>query len=150
MTNTDALMAAIGSWTGTMRLRMMPTDNYTESAATALVSKTAGAYVTIPYTWSHDQVAQNGLLLIGRAMRHRGVQAVWADSWHAAPEWMNFAAADTDAHLLLQGSYPAMEGLDWGWNIRIEAGDDTLRIAMDNIVPGHDPYQVVEMELHRS
>ena len=47
--------------------------------------------------------------------------------------------------LQLRGSYPAESGPDWGWHIHVRPQDAV--ITMHNLVPGYDPYQVVELTL---
>lgn len=168
-----------GTWQGHNRMRIMPTDEYQESVSAATVAVTAKDFVTIEYTWQHDGQPQNGLLLLGsgpatageapgeestageappsdepsgtEAPSETGATAVWVDSFHSGPEWMTFAGTiDDDGVVRLTGSYPAPEGPDWGWQIHIEPGDGNGgRITMHNLVPGFDPYQVVEATYRR-
>ena len=52
--------------------------------------------------------------------------------------------------LRLNGSYAAPTGPDWGWQIHSHPGEGKGgRIPMHNVVPGEDPYQVVELVLER-
>ena len=41
----------LGTWHGQNRLRLMPTDEYKGSAATATVKVTAAHFASIAYTW---------------------------------------------------------------------------------------------------
>ena len=151
----------------------MPTDEYQESVSAATVAVTAKDFVTIEYTWQHEGQPQNGLLLgsgpaageaageapgtttgevpPSEAPSGAGATAVWVDSFHSGPEWMTFGGTiDDDGVVRLTGSYPAPEGPDWGWQIHIEPGDGNGgRITMHNLVPGYDPYQVVEATYRR-
>ncbi|WP_412542807.1 hypothetical protein R8Z50_10070 [Longispora sp. K20-0274] len=61
----ERLAPFVGDWQGVNRLRLMPTDEYRESPATATVSVTAGEFVTVAYTWVEDGKPQNGLMLLG-------------------------------------------------------------------------------------
>lgn len=148
MTIADHLAPVLGSWQGTNRLRLMPTDDYQSSSATATVGVTAQRFVSIAYTWFDGDAPQDGLLLIGGDATADGATAVWVDSWHTGPTWMTFSGGlDDSGDLLLRGSYPAPPGPDWGWNIHVRARDGV--VTMDNVMPGEAPYQVVELTLRR-
>ncbi|MGH8776265.1 MAG: DUF1579 family protein [Jiangellaceae bacterium] len=136
----------LGSWQGVNRLRMLPTDEYQESAAGATVSITAQDFVTIAYVWADGDTPQNGLLLLASSSDPDGVTAVWVDSWHSAPTWMTLAGnIGDDSVIRLTGSYAAPPGPDWGWQIHIDSGGgDGGRVTMHNVMPGRAAYQVVE------
>jgi hypothetical protein len=140
----------LGSWQGENRFRLMPTDEYRTSAATATVSVTATHFVSIAYTWSDGQSPQEGLLLLaGGGSEAEPATAVWVDSWHTGRELMQFSGTvGDDGVLRLSGSYPAPTGPDWGWYIHLHPGTGG-RVTMHNAVPGRDPYQVVELALER-
>lgn len=146
MSVVEHLAPLVGSWHGTNLLRLMATDDYQSSAATATVSVTAHRFVSIAYTWSDGDAAQDGLILLGGSPD--AATAVWVDSWHTGPTWMSFSGAVGDGdELRLLGSYPAESGPDWGWQIHVRPRDAVL--TMHNVVPGSDPYQVVELALGR-
>ncbi|WP_421733913.1 DUF1579 family protein [Cellulomonas sp.] len=146
MSIVDHLTPLFGTWRGTNRLRLMPTDDYQASLATATIGVTAARFVSITYTWADGDAAQDGLLLIGGDATTDGCQAVWVDSWHTGPTWMSFSGGvGDDGELRLLGTYPAESGPDWGWNIHVRPQDAT--ITMHNVVPGNAPYQVVELAL---
>jgi len=142
MSVVDHLAPLLGRWQGTNRLRLMPTDEYQPSAATATVAVSAARFVSIAYTWSDGDTPQDGFLLLGGDTD--AASGVWVDSWHTGPTWMTFAGEIGD-ELRLRGSYPAESGPDWGWHIHVRPQDAT--ITMHNVVPGHEPYQVVELAL---
>ena len=147
MTVVDYLAPMLGDWRGTNRLRLMPTDEYQPSTATATVGVTAARFVTIAYTWSDGDASQDGLLLVGGSPD--AAEAVWVDSWHTGPSWMSFSGGvGEDGELRLLGSYAAPTGPDWGWHIHLRPQDAVL--TMHNVVPGSDPYQVVELALERT
>ena len=147
MTVVDYLGPMLGDWRGTNRLRLMPTDEYQASTATATVGVTAARFVTIAYTWSDGDAPQDGLLLVGGSPE--SAEAVWVDSWHTGPSWMTFSGGvGEDGELRLLGSYAAPTGPDWGWHIHLRPQDAVL--TMHNVVPGSDPYQVVELALERT
>ena len=146
MSVVDHLTPMLGRWQGTNRFRLMPTDEYTSSIATATVAVTAVRFVSIAYTWSDGDTPHDGLLLLGGEADADGASAVWVDSFHTGPTWMTFAGGTgADDELQLRGSYPAESGPDWGWHIHLRPQDAV--ITMHNLVPGYDPYQVVELAL---
>jgi hypothetical protein len=101
-----ALAGVTGTWTGTNLQRLMPTDQYAESAATATVRAVAGDnFVSLAYTWSHGDDPQDGLLLIGDGPAPGQAVATWVDSWLQCPEWMVLRGAVDDAGAVhLQGA----------------------------------------------
>lgn len=141
----------LGSWQGVNRMRMLPTDDYQESIARATVSVAAKEFVTIAYSWADGDEPQNGLLLLGSTSDPEGVAAVWVDSWHSAPTWMNLSGdIGDDGVIRLTGSYAAPPGPDWGWQIDIDpGGGNGGRITMHNVMPGEAAYQVVETVFDR-
>lgn len=144
MSVVDHLTPLLGRWQGTNRFRLMPTDDYQTSTATATIGVTAARFVSVAYTWSDGDAPQDGLLLLGGDADD--AQAVWVDSFHTGPTWMTFSGeVGDDGEVLLRGSYPAESGPDWGWHIHVRPHDTT--ITMHNLVPGYDPYQVVELAL---
>lgn len=148
----DRLAPVIGVWKGVNRLRLLPTDHYRDSDATATVSITAREYVTVAYTWSEGDEPQNGLLLVSSPDAESDrAEAVWVDSWHCAPAWLALSGAvGEDGVVRLLGSYAAPPGPDWGWEIHIDPGDGSGgRITMHNQVPGEKSYQVVDLALER-
>lgn len=142
----ECLAPLVGQWQGVHRQRLLPTDEFVASAATASVTVTAREYVSLAYTWSDGDAPQEGLLLLSGGAGEEGVSAVWLDSWHASPAWMLFSGTvGDDAVVRLSGSYAAPEGPDWGWQIVVaphEGGG--IRMTMLNLVPGYDPYVAVE------
>ncbi|MDF9750331.1 DUF1579 family protein [Arthrobacter sp. ES3-54] len=142
----------LGTWQGQNRSRIMPTDDYRDSAATAAVQVTAAYFASLAYTWSDGESPQEGLLLVaGGASDAEPAAAVWVDSWHTGKALMQFSGTvDGDGVLRLNGSYAAPTGPDWGWQIHIHPGEGQGgRITMHNVVPAEDPYQVVELVLER-
>ena len=149
MSLVEFIQPITGSWVGINRLRLMPDDDYTESAGTATIRIVASNYAVIEYTWFDGEAPQTGLMLIQGSLD--SLSCVWVDSWHSSQEWMSLAGSQEDGVLVLKGSYPAESGPDWGWHIHVEYADDAhARLSMHNVVPGHDPYQVVELALERS
>ncbi|MET4223423.1 DUF1579 family protein [Oerskovia enterophila] len=142
----ECLAPVLGQWQGVHRQRLLPTDEFVASDATASVTVTAREYVSLAYTWSDGDAPQEGLLLLSGGSGPEGVSAVWLDSWHSSPAWMLFAGTvGEDGVVRLTGSYAAPEGPDWGWQIfvaPVEGGGG--RMTMLNLVPGEAPYEAVE------
>lgn len=142
----ECLAPFVGQWQGIHRQRILPTDEFVASDATASVTVTAREYVSLAYTWSDGDAPQEGLLLLSGGDGPEGVAAVWLDSFHASPTWMLFAGTvGEDGVVRLTGSYAAPEGPDWGWQILVaprEGGGG--RMTMLNLVPGEEPYEAVD------
>ena len=129
-----ALAEHAGAWTGTNQFRLMPTDPFQDSPATAQVSIAArGNLTTIAYTWSHpDDGPQEGLLVVAPSDEPNAVVAMWGDSWHQSPAPRVLDGTFDGARVVARYEY----GDDWWWQITIDATiPDALSIQMDNIVP---------------
>jgi hypothetical protein len=140
-TMVETLGPLLGVWTGTNRLRLLPTDEFTESAATATVSVAARNFVTVAYTWSDGDKPQDGTMLIGDS------GLVWADSWHTPEAWMEFSR-EPDEGGPDEGGVVRFSGVyekEWGWLIHFEPA--TATITMRNVPPGETPYVAVEIAL---
>src|SRR5262245_19101289 len=92
----ERLAPLVGAWRGMNRLRLLPTDDYRESDATAVVGVAAREFVTIAYTWSEGDEPQNGLLLVSEDPESGAISAVWADLWHSAPAWMTLSGSEAE------------------------------------------------------
>lgn len=143
------LSALEGSWLGTNRLRMMPGDPYVDSAAEVHVTGVAGGHaMAMTYTWADGGRPQDGHLLITNGQAPGTAAAIWLDSWHQSPQWMELGGPIDDAGVVrLDGSY----GQANAWRITVEvAAEDRLKVTMDNVVPEMDlDYRVVEMTCRR-
>lgn len=136
MTIVETLGPLLGVWRGTNRLRLLPTDEFSQSAATATVTVAARRFVTISYSWSDGDKPQDGTMLIGES------GLVWADSWHTPDNWMELTReSDEGGVVRFSGVYEK----EWGWLIHFEPA--TAKITMFNVPPGHPPYDAVEMAL---
>jgi hypothetical protein len=144
-----------GTWQGSNRFRMMPTDDFTESPATAFVTTAAGGHaVVVTYTWEHPQDGpQEGVLLVGSPDEDGpAVAAAWADSWHQQPSILTLPGIQADGRLEVTADY----GGGWRWTIALE-GTDPLLLTMHNVVPDDQatddveagPYPVMLAELNR-
>lgn len=136
MTFVETLEPLLGVWRGTNRLRVMPTEDFRQSAVTATIALAARKFVTVAYTWSESDKAQDGMMLVGE----NGL--VWVDSWHVPEGWMEFPREpDEDGVIRYAGVYEK----EWGWLIHFDPA--AAKITMHNVPPGEKPYLAVEMAL---
>ena len=150
----DSLTGHAGSWTGTNQFRLMPTDDASAAPAAATLSvDDAGTIATLAYTWTHpDDGPQSGHLMVGLGEEPATAQALWGDSWHQKP-----AVRVLRGTVLDDGVHLSCEYFDgWFWHIVLTAPDPaTLRLQMDNTVPGDDgrdgvSYWAMLADLHRT
>ena len=119
MTLSDAFAAATGTWSGSSRFRMMPSDPFSTAPATGTLTLAAGgSLVSFAYTWSHPVDGDQDGLLVAGPDDSGGLVALWADSWHQQPAPMSMTGSiDDDGALLVTGSYAG----EWGWRIALSA-----------------------------
>jgi hypothetical protein len=117
MTIPPALSDLQGRWAGSNRLFFTPTDPVHISETTALISLAAlGKFLTMQYTWAHENQPQEGLLVIGSEPDGSRATAAWIDSFHIDNAMMVFQGSVTpQGGITVKRSYPAPEGPDWGW-----------------------------------
>lgn len=143
----------VGDWTGDNLLRLSwlnPPDYF--SAAELLVSRAARSkFLTFRYTWSHDHVSHEGLLVLGYDEKEQLATASWVDSWHQGARVMFCRGAiDLTGRIDLRGSYEAPPGPDWGWRIVIvQRTDHELQINMYNCSPEGEEELAVEAKYAR-
>jgi len=153
MTTRERLNEAVGEWSGTNRLWLMPDDPARESRIEASIELVAGgAFASIRYTWEDEGRAHDGLLVVRNAPEPGPEDIFWVDSFHTAGGSMTFRGeADPDGRIVAVGSYAAPPGPDWGWRIALKTdADEGLRIVMHNITPDGQEALAVEAELTRS
>jgi hypothetical protein len=150
----EGLAGSFGSWAGTNRLwrSWLPEEErLAESLASATVAPAARhTFARIEYTWSLEGEAHEGVILIGQNPDTGALQAVWTDSWHMGHTLMVCQGTESAGSVVIQGSYAAPPGPDWGWRITIEvAGADSLGMTMHNIAPGGEEDLAVEARFVR-
>jgi len=116
---------------------------YVTTSATLDVAPGPGpSAMSVRYTWQHEGAQQHGVLVIAAGEEAGTAQAVWLDSFHQQPGWMELAGhADDHGRVQVVGTYSG----DWGWRITLDPSDDVPEIVMDNIPPGAEPYPVVHL-----
>lgn len=141
----------MGEWAGVNQMRIMPTDPYRESASRATVTLPGqGQFVLLAYTWTEAGEPRDGVILIGDGTGSNEVTAIWLDSWHQSPQWMNcHGAIDETGVVRVEGTY-GDEPERWGWRIAVDAGNDALRVVMANVPPGVEAYDVVQATYGRA
>jgi hypothetical protein len=144
MNLADHWQPLTGAWSASNAFRMMPEDEYATTSATLDVSPGPGpSALCVRYTWQHEGVAQDGVLVVAAAEPEGAVQAVWLDSFHQQPAWMELAGhVEASGRVQLVGTYG--DGA-WGWRIALDPSDGLPEIVMDNVPPGADPYPVVHL-----
>lgn len=128
----------IGDWSGTNRLWLDPEKSARESETTASVTPAAqGRFLVFRYTWADEGKPQDGELLVSLDVKREALTAAWIDSWHMGDRFMAMTGeASENGGIVVQGSYEAPPGPDWGWRIEIHPqGDDGFELLMVNIWP---------------
>lgn len=139
MNLTELQDTLIGAWAGNNLLRLSwltpPDHNSPSNLSVAQAAK--GKFLTFTYTWSHEDIAQEGLLVLGYDTQQEVVTAAWVDSWHMSSKIMSCQGTiDQQGVIDLRGSYEAPPGPDWGWRIVITAlSGKELQIVMYNCSP---------------
>ena len=149
----DELNSSVGTWTGTNRLQDPSMNVADESPSTAALSLVAGGkFIRMDYTWTYQGAAQDGSLLIGYESGAGVVTAHWVDTWHMGEAVMALrGTAETDGSIMVQGTYTAPPGPDWGWRIDLLPGNGSaLRMVMYNITPDGQEVVAVEADYTRA
>jgi Protein of unknown function (DUF1579) len=144
----------IGFWTGTklLNLSWLPNPEHF-SEATLQATRVAGEnFWEIAYTWSHEDAAQSGILLLGIDPESRAATAAWCDSWHqSACLLFCQGEAENSGRVSVLGSYKAPPDPDWGWRITLDQpNDDALELVMTNIAPDGDETLAVRATFQRA
>ena len=143
----------IGTWTGRNLLRLNPDTSLDffcpSDLSAAPVAK--GKFLSFTYTWNHENVPQEGVLVVGYDNKQNIATAAWVDSWHMSSKVMFCQGVITKHGVIdLRGSYEAPPGPDWGWRIIISAPSATkLQIIMHNCSPDGKEELAVQAEYTR-
>ena len=149
MQHPAPLYALAGLWSGTNKLWFTPDSPVIESASTAQIEPlAAGKFLSLRYTWTYEDVPQEGMLLIGCCTADESATIVFVDSFHMDEGVMVCQGTHTHAGTVdARGSYSVEGGPEWGWRISIEpASNDAFRLAMYNIMP--DGTEMLAVEVH--
>jgi Protein of unknown function (DUF1579) len=129
----------IGNWTGTnlLRLNWLTPPNHLSPTSLTVAPVAKGKFLSFTYDWSHENVAQEGLLVLGHDREDGVVTAAWIDSWHMTSKILTcMGSIDRHGAIDVRGSYAAPPGPDWGWRIVISVqSGGQLQITMYNCSP---------------
>lgn len=128
----------IGTWAGsnTLRLSWLDPQEYHSPGELSVAQTVKGKYLALAYTWSHEDVPHEGLLLIGHDAKNEIANAAWVDSWHASAKPLTLSGAvDGRGAIDLRGTYEVPGHPDWGWRILISTLGADMRIVMYNVSP---------------
>jgi len=153
MSALDELAACSGEWTGTNRLRDPQMNVSDDSPSTAVLTPIlVGTFMRMDYTWSYQDNAQEGSLLIGHDSGSAVASAQWVDTWHMGKSVMScLGTSEVDGSIDVAGTYAAPPGPDWGWRIVLQpSGGSALRLVMYNITPDGAEELAVETDYTRA
>lgn len=139
--------ALIGTWSGENRLHL---DRVTASPSELSATQVAkGTSLLITYTWSHEGVAHEGILVV--AASDPEATAAWLDSWHMHEKVLVCQGTIGREGIDLRGSYEAPPGPDWGWRIVVSLpAPDRLHLTMYNCPPAGQEELAVEAKYGRA
>jgi len=143
-----------GEWTGNnlLRLSWITPPEYISTSHLSVEPAAKGKFLSFRYTWSHENVHHEGLLLVGYDTTQNIATAAWIDSWHMSSKIMFCRGTiDQKGTIDLRGSYEAPPGPDWGWRIIISTPSrNELRIVMYNCTPEGEEDLAVQADYKRS
>ena len=129
----------IGKWTGNnlLRLSTLTPSDFFSSSDLSVAQAAKGKFLIFTYTWNHENVPQEGMLVVGYDKEQNIVTAAWIDFWHMSSKVMFCQGAINKQGIIdLRGSYEAPSGPDWGWRIIITApSENQLQVVMYNCSP---------------
>ncbi|HZH29431.1 MAG TPA: DUF1579 family protein [Pyrinomonadaceae bacterium] len=129
---------SVGNWAGdnTLRLSWMNPQEYRSHSELSVTQAVGGKYLAFAYTWSHEDMPQEGLLLVGYDGKGKVVNAAWVDSWHASEKPLALSGdVDGQGKIDLRGTYEVPNHPEWGWRIVVSAFKEALEIIMYNVSP---------------
>lgn len=144
----------LGEWTGTNLLRLSwltPSDFH--SPSTMKISSVAkGKFLAFTYTWSHENAAHEGYVLVGYDEKQKVATAAWVDSWHQSTKVLSCQGTiDEHGVISLKGFYEAPPGPDWGWRIVLTPkSDKELQLVMINCTPEGEEDLAVQADYERA
>jgi hypothetical protein len=143
----------LGEWAGTnlLRLSWLTPPEFRSDTRMSVNALGRDKFLTFRYTWSHEDTAHEGLLLLGYAAPQAVATAAWVDSWHQSTGILACQGTIAETGVItVQGSYPAPTGPDWGWRIVLTPGaNETWQMTMYNITPEGEEDLAVQADYHR-
>ena len=140
-----------GDWTGSYSLWLRPDSPAQESEIHANIKPVVkNTYYLMTYSWANGEQAHEGLFLLGG--KGKSAAATWGDSFHSAPGTMlcNGELQEGGEKLVLNSSYTAGDGPDWGWRTEfIRRAPNSLLMEAYNITPDGQEALAVRAEMER-
>jgi hypothetical protein len=140
-----------GDWVGSYSLWLQPGAPAEKSKISAIIRPAArGNYFLMTYSWAIGDEAHEGVFLFGG--RGKAATANWGDSFHSVPGTMlcKGELMDGKPKLILNGSYSAGDGPDWGWRTEFTILEqNSLLMVAYNVAPDGTEALAVKAELER-
>ena len=152
MALTDTFKQAAGGWKGSKTVWPGPNADAISSDVWLDARLAArGKFIVFAYDWTVTGEAQQGELGFSLASDGVTAQGWWIDSWHNDNAVMQLAGSATGNHVvMLSGTFPAPDGPDWGWDIKISTKETEMDIVMWVIPPGETGMLGVRYELNKT
>lgn len=127
-----------GLWAGdnVLCLSWMNPPEFHSPSQLTVAQTVRDKFLTFNYSWSHENMMHEGLLLIGYDAKQEVVNASWVDSWHSSAKPLALSGTINEQNAIdLYGTYEVPNHPDWGWRIVINTPEDALQIKMFNVSP---------------
>ncbi|MEP7272346.1 MAG: DUF1579 family protein [Acidobacteriota bacterium] len=139
MIPTEITDKLIGEWEGTNLLRLSwidPPDHYSPTRM-SIAPEGRDKFLTLRYTWSHDDIPQEGVILLCYDEALKVATAAFADSWHMSAKILYCEGSiNEDGVIDFKGFYEAPPDPDWGWRTTISLNSaGKLQMVMHNCSP---------------
>lgn len=137
MSDFDPYSPFFGTWSGRKELHLDPSAEPAISDVSLWAESGAGgAALLIEYDWTYEGDPVGGTLLVV-VDDERAASAGFSDSFHSSSSVMHFKGkCEDDGRIVLNGTYPAGEGPDWGWRIELHPPEgDEMKLVMFNLMP---------------
>ena len=128
-----------GEWKGEnlLRLSWMTPPEHVSPAGLFVIPAAKEKFLSFNYTWIHENIPQEGIILVGFDTQQNLATGAWIDSWHQSIAVMFCRGTiGRDGTIDLRGTYAAPPDPDWRWRIVITTPSiSELRIEMYNCSP---------------
>jgi Protein of unknown function (DUF1579) len=107
----------IGGWSGNnlLRLSWLTASDFVSQSELSVSPVAKGKFLKFDYTWNHEGVSQEGMILLGYDAKQEAATGAWINSWHQSSKVMACQGTiDATGTIDLRGSYEAPPGPDWG------------------------------------
>lgn len=133
----NKLSACAGSWVGRNILHDPHSGKPHQTPSSVTVTSILdGRFIRLDYNWQYQESPQSGSMLVGWQDAARLYTLHWIDSWHMGKQVLACQGSVDGEKIVVEGSYAAPPGPDWGWRIIIKPQPGLqLEILMDNITP---------------